>query len=70
MNAPTQDLPPKGGFDTIRFQRNMPKRGPTGFVFLTGLTALMGYGWYWNVQTIKERKYVCKRFLYNPTFKR
>ena len=44
--VPTQDLPPAGGFEPIRYKRNLPQRGPPGFIFfLVGGTAII-YGLY------------------------
>ncbi|CAG8730198.1 1572_t:CDS:2 [Funneliformis caledonium] len=50
----TQDSPRPGGFPAIRYKRNIPKRGPSGLVILTGLTAISTLGFYWASQTIQE----------------
>ncbi|KAI0727324.1 GRIM-19 [Fomitopsis betulina] len=47
MSAPyRQDMPPAGGFDAIKYKRNLPLRGPSGIVILGGVTALCTYGFY------------------------
>jgi NADH dehydrogenase (ubiquinone) 1 alpha subcomplex subunit 13 len=41
-----QDMPPAGGFpETIRYQRYIPRRGPSGALLLTAAFAAMAYGW-------------------------
>lgn len=41
-----QDLAPSGGFpQTIRYQRHLPARGPSGALLLSAAFALMAYGW-------------------------
>ena len=59
--APTQDLPPAGGFAPIRYKRNLPQRGPPGFLYFLVGTAAIAYGMYkvgegnhknWCVQAI------------------
>ena len=43
----TQDLPPTSGFpDTIRYERYLPRRGPSGIVMILGVLGIMSYGWY------------------------
>ena len=39
-------MPPAGGFEAIRYKRNLPLRGPSGLAILTGVTALCAYGFY------------------------
>lgn len=41
-----RDMPPSGGFDAIKYKRNLPLRGPSGIVILGGVTALCAYGFY------------------------
>ena len=54
---PLQDVPPPGGFtETIRYQRYLPKRGPSGLVIFAGVFAMMGYGWYWVAQGNDEKR--------------
>ncbi|GBE79908.1 hypothetical protein SCP_0211100 [Sparassis crispa] len=39
-------MPPAGGFDAIKYKRNLPFRGPSGLVILGGVTAVCAYGFY------------------------
>jgi len=41
-----QDLPPPGGFETLRYKRSLPIKGPSGVVMLMGLLGICGYGFY------------------------
>jgi hypothetical protein len=41
-----RDMPPAGGFEAIRYKRNLPLRGPSGLAILAGVTALCAYGFY------------------------
>ncbi|KAJ7167518.1 B16.6 subunit of GRIM-19, NADH:ubiquinone oxidoreductase [Mycena filopes] len=41
-----QDLPPAGGFEAIKYKRNLPLRGPGALVILAGVTAFCGFGFY------------------------
>ncbi|KAJ7044663.1 GRIM-19 [Mycena alexandri] len=41
-----QDLPPAGGFEAIKYKRNLPLRGPGALVILGGVTAFCGFGFY------------------------
>ncbi|KAJ1568108.1 hypothetical protein HK096_007551 [Nowakowskiella sp. JEL0078] len=53
----TQDLPPPGGFPrTIRYERYIPKRGPSGAVIFAAIFGIMGYGWYWTALSNAERR--------------
>lgn len=48
MSAPyhKQDMPPAGGFEAVKYKRNLPLRGPGGLVVLGGVTAICAYGFY------------------------
>ncbi|KAJ7068579.1 B16.6 subunit of GRIM-19, NADH:ubiquinone oxidoreductase [Mycena amicta] len=48
MAAPQfrQDLPPAGGFEAVKYKRNLPVRGPGALVILGGVTAICAYGFY------------------------
>jgi NADH dehydrogenase (ubiquinone) 1 alpha subcomplex subunit 13 len=46
MALPTQDLPPVGGFEAIRYKRNLPARGPPGYIFFLVGAAAIAYGLY------------------------
>ncbi|KAJ1898015.1 hypothetical protein LPJ66_003016 [Kickxella alabastrina] len=54
--APSQDMPPKGGFSSIRYERRLPKRGPSGVGMFAIAGAIMGYGWYKLYQGLDERR--------------
>ena len=41
-----RDMPPAGGFEAVRYKRNLPLRGPSGLAILGGVTALCAYGFY------------------------
>ncbi|XP_006456821.1 GRIM19 NADH ubiquinone oxidoreductase [Agaricus bisporus var. bisporus H97] len=41
-----QDMPPSGGFEAIKYKRNLPFRGPGGLAILGGVTAICAYGFY------------------------
>lgn len=43
IEAPVQDFAPKG-MPTIKYARNLPRRGPSGAVVLTAIFAMMTYG--------------------------
>ncbi|KAJ1675828.1 60S ribosomal protein L26A [Spiromyces aspiralis] len=51
-----QDIPPKGGYPEVKYNRVLPKKGPTGIVFLGMITSIMGYGWYKIYQGVRERR--------------
>ncbi|KAF8663507.1 hypothetical protein AX16_001073 [Volvariella volvacea WC 439] len=47
MSAPyRQDMPPPGGFEAVKYKRNLPFRGPSSLVILGGVTAICTYGFY------------------------
>ncbi|TFK55609.1 hypothetical protein OE88DRAFT_1710021 [Heliocybe sulcata] len=39
-------MPPPGGFEAIRYKRNLPLRGPGGVAILAGVTAISAFGFY------------------------
>ena len=39
-------MPPPGGFEPVKYKRNLPIRGPSGLVILGGVTAVCAYGFY------------------------
>lgn len=41
-----RDMPPVGGFENVRYKRNLPFRGPSALVILGGVTAVCAYGFY------------------------
>ncbi|PWN94244.1 hypothetical protein FA10DRAFT_274252 [Acaromyces ingoldii] len=40
------DLPPQGGYEPIRYKRNLPTRGPGGLAIFGGVLAICAYGFY------------------------
>ncbi|RKP06029.1 GRIM-19 [Thamnocephalis sphaerospora] len=51
-----QDLPRPGGYPSIRYQRNMPARGPSGFAIFVGTALVCGFGFWRAIEGIKERR--------------
>ncbi|KAJ9110533.1 hypothetical protein QFC20_002861 [Naganishia adeliensis] len=45
-NLPKQDMPPAGGFEHVRYKRNIPIRGPGGAAIFGGVAAVCAYGFY------------------------
>ncbi len=41
-----RDMPPAGGFESIKYKRNLPTRGPGAYAILGGVTAICAYGFY------------------------
>ncbi len=41
-----QDMPPPGGFPSVRIDRRLPSTGPTGVTLLLGACAVLTYGYY------------------------
>ncbi|KAI0638396.1 GRIM-19 [Trametes polyzona] len=39
-------MPPPGGFEAVKYKRNLPFRGPSALVILGGVTAVCAYGFY------------------------
>jgi NADH dehydrogenase (ubiquinone) 1 alpha subcomplex subunit 13 len=55
---PIQDFAPKGGFpSTIRYARNLPRRGPSGAVVLAAVFGIMTYGFMKTAEGNLERRY-------------
>lgn len=54
-------MPPAGGFEMIRYKRNLPARGVGAYTILAGVSAVMFYGC-WQVAKAKaEQLCVCSR---------
>lgn len=51
-----QDMAPKGGYPEIKIARNLPKRGPSGFVTMLGGVSVMCLGFYAIYRTNKQRR--------------
>ncbi|CAH1756158.1 24436_t:CDS:2 [Entrophospora sp. SA101] len=56
MTTQTQDLPPPGGFPTIKYKRNVPRKGPSGFVLFSAMFAICTYGFYKLGQANVEKR--------------
>ncbi|KAF9006610.1 GRIM-19 protein-domain-containing protein [Cyathus striatus] len=46
LHARNRDLPPPGGFEAVKYKRNLPLRGPGSYAILGGVTAICAYGFY------------------------
>ena len=53
-----RDMPPPGGFEPVKYKRNLPLRGPSGLVILGGVTAVCAYGFYRLGKGNLEKRYV------------
>lgn len=53
-----QDSAPKGGYPEFRFERHLPRRGPSGLVLLLGGAAAMAVGFAFVVRGNKQRRLV------------
>lgn len=51
-----QDLPPAGGFEHVRYRRNLPVRGPGGAVVFGGIFAICAFGFWRLGQGNLERR--------------
>lgn len=54
--AYNQDLPPAGGFETLKYKRSLPYRGPSGAVLLLATIGFCGLGFYRYGQGANERR--------------
>mmetsp|Transcript_18382 Transcript_18382/g.23854 ORF Transcript_18382/g.23854 Transcript_18382/m.23854 type:complete len:133 (+) Transcript_18382:131-529(+) len=52
---PIQDMPPKGGYPQVKFERHLPSRGPKGWQMWAGVTAFICYGFVQVARTNNER---------------
>ncbi|KAI5828213.1 hypothetical protein K523DRAFT_321557 [Schizophyllum commune Tattone D] len=43
-------MPPPGGFEAVKYKRNLPNRGLPAWAVMTGISILSAYGWYRIVQ--------------------
>jgi hypothetical protein len=57
----SRDLPPAGGFEAVKYKRNLPLRGPGALAILGGVTAICTYGFYRIGLGNLERRYVVMR---------
>ncbi|KAJ3975247.1 GRIM-19 [Lentinula raphanica] len=57
MAAPyRQDMPPPGGFEAVKYKRNLPFRGPGALVILGGVAAISAFGFYRYGQGALEKR--------------
>lgn len=56
-------MPPAGGFESIKYKRNLPLRGPSGIVILAGVVAVCGFGFYRLGQGNLEKRWVTCHFV-------
>ncbi|GMH55076.1 hypothetical protein TL16_g01813 [Triparma laevis f. inornata] len=45
-SAPVQDMPPAGGYPSIKYDRFLPNRGPSGLQLWIGGALVSGFGFY------------------------
>ena len=43
-----RDMPPAGGFEALKYKRNLPLRGPGAYAILGGVTAICAFG-FWRL---------------------
>jgi NADH dehydrogenase (ubiquinone) 1 alpha subcomplex subunit 13 len=51
-------MPPPGGFQALKYKRNLPVKGPGAFAILGGVLAISGYGFYRLGQGNLEKRQV------------
>lgn len=64
-NLPKQDMPPAGGFEHVRYKRNIPIRGPGGAAIFGGVAAVCAYGFYLVGQGNLEKRYASPPAFYS-----
>ncbi|PWN41249.1 GRIM-19 [Ceraceosorus guamensis] len=52
----SQDLPPAGGYEPIRYKRNLPARGPGGIAIFGAVFGICAYGFYRVAAGVHEKK--------------
>ena len=50
-------MPPVGGFEALKYKRNLPFRGPGSLIILGGVTGICMYGFYRLGKGNLERRY-------------
>jgi len=57
MSVPyRQDMPPPGGFEAIKYKRNLPLKGPSGLVMFLGVMGITSFGMYRVLQGRAEQR--------------
>ena len=51
-----RDMPPPGGFESIRYKRNLPFRGPSSLAIVLGVFGISAFGFYRLGQGNLERR--------------
>lgn len=51
-------MPPPGGFEAVKYKRNLPFRGPGALAILGGVAAISAFGFYRYGQGALEKRYV------------
>ncbi|KIK70068.1 hypothetical protein GYMLUDRAFT_91047 [Collybiopsis luxurians FD-317 M1] len=49
-------MPPPGGFESIKYKRNLPFRGPGALAILGGVAAVSAFGFYRYGQGVLEKR--------------
>ncbi|KAF9515254.1 hypothetical protein BS47DRAFT_1372072 [Hydnum rufescens UP504] len=50
-------MPPPGGYETLKYKRNLPFRGPGGAVMVAGVAAVCAFGfWRLGLGNIEKRE--------------
>lgn len=60
-------MPPPGGFEPLRYKRNLPLKGPSGLVLLTSVMAICSFGLYRVGQGNIEKRFA-SLLLASPQF--
>lgn len=59
-----RDMPPPGGFEMIKYKRNLPFRGPSSAVILAGVFGVCAYGFYRLGKGNQEKRLVSPIYLF------
>jgi len=53
-----RDMPPAGGYETLKYKRNLPFRGPGGGIIIAGVSAVCAFGFWRLGRGNLEKRYV------------
>src|SRR6201996_79526 len=56
-------MPPPGGFEAIKYKRNLPLKGPSGLVMFLGVMGITSFGLYRVLQGRAEQRFESKPLL-------